>query len=261
MISLFARIPAGHQAARPASPTSATSPKQFRGNHDSVCAILPACNPLPRSRSSQPTPRHTALVRITHWITVISFCALLLTGAEIVISHPRFYWGETGNSGTPRTVHHSHPRIQGHCPHRLRLRDARPEWLEPLSPLRGGLGSGYHRPGLRSRGPLDPPLLAQPVPRARRSKVASLPRRVRQISAPRAAGRSRKPRLQRSPAHHLSVGHLRSVSPGDLDGPGLVSRLRFRSTGGRQRARRPRSPHAPCISSSPDFSSSFSSST
>ena len=32
---------------------------------------------------------------------MISFCALLLTGAEIVISHPRFYWGETGNSGTP----------------------------------------------------------------------------------------------------------------------------------------------------------------
>jgi thiosulfate reductase cytochrome b subunit len=49
----------------------------------------------------QSTLRHTALVRITHWITVISFCALLLTGAEIVISHPRFYWGETGNSGTP----------------------------------------------------------------------------------------------------------------------------------------------------------------
>jgi thiosulfate reductase cytochrome b subunit len=38
---------------------------------------------------------------VTHWITVISFVALLLTGAEIVISHPRFYWGETGNSGTP----------------------------------------------------------------------------------------------------------------------------------------------------------------
>jgi thiosulfate reductase cytochrome b subunit len=37
---------------------------------------------------------------VTHWITVISFFALLITGAEIVISHPRFYWGETGNSGT-----------------------------------------------------------------------------------------------------------------------------------------------------------------
>lgn len=43
------------------------------------------------------TPRHTALVRVTHWLTVISFVALLVTGLEIVISHPRFYWGETGN--------------------------------------------------------------------------------------------------------------------------------------------------------------------
>jgi thiosulfate reductase cytochrome b subunit len=37
---------------------------------------------------------------VTHWITVLSFVALLVTGAEIVISHPRFYWGEVGNSLT-----------------------------------------------------------------------------------------------------------------------------------------------------------------
>jgi thiosulfate reductase cytochrome b subunit len=37
------------------------------------------------------------MVRVTHWITVIAFLALLITGMEIVISHPRFYWGETGN--------------------------------------------------------------------------------------------------------------------------------------------------------------------
>lgn len=43
------------------------------------------------------TPRHTALVRVAHWLTVIAFIALVVTGAEIVISHPRFYWGETGN--------------------------------------------------------------------------------------------------------------------------------------------------------------------
>jgi len=42
-------------------------------------------------------PRHTALVRVTHWLTVISFFALLISGAGIVVSHPRFYWGETGN--------------------------------------------------------------------------------------------------------------------------------------------------------------------
>jgi thiosulfate reductase cytochrome b subunit len=43
------------------------------------------------------TLRHSAVVRVTHWITVIAFFALLISGAEIVISHPRFYWGEVGN--------------------------------------------------------------------------------------------------------------------------------------------------------------------
>jgi thiosulfate reductase cytochrome b subunit len=45
-------------------------------------------------------PRHSLLVRVTHWVTVVSFLALLITGVELIISHPRFYWGETGNSGT-----------------------------------------------------------------------------------------------------------------------------------------------------------------
>src|SRR5690348_9228661 len=42
-------------------------------------------------------PRHSALVRVTHWLTFISFLALAVSGLEIVVSHPRFYWGETGN--------------------------------------------------------------------------------------------------------------------------------------------------------------------
>ena len=45
-------------------------------------------------------PRHTAVVRVTHWVTALCFLALLVTGVEIVISHPRFYWGETGNIHT-----------------------------------------------------------------------------------------------------------------------------------------------------------------
>jgi thiosulfate reductase cytochrome b subunit len=45
-------------------------------------------------------PRHSAVVRLTHWITTLAFLALLVTGGEIVISHPRFYWGETGNVNT-----------------------------------------------------------------------------------------------------------------------------------------------------------------
>ena len=41
--------------------------------------------------------RHSGLVRLTHWITVVCFFALAITGYLIVLSHPRFYWGETGN--------------------------------------------------------------------------------------------------------------------------------------------------------------------
>jgi thiosulfate reductase cytochrome b subunit len=43
------------------------------------------------------TLRHSGLVRVTHWITALCFLALLVSGFEIVVSHPRFYWGETGN--------------------------------------------------------------------------------------------------------------------------------------------------------------------
>jgi thiosulfate reductase cytochrome b subunit len=45
--------------------------------------------------------RHSILIRVTHWITTIAFLALLITGLEILISHPRFHWGETGNVNTP----------------------------------------------------------------------------------------------------------------------------------------------------------------
>ena len=47
------------------------------------------------------TSRHSAVVRVTHWITTLCFLALLVSGVEIVISHPRFYWGEAGNIFTP----------------------------------------------------------------------------------------------------------------------------------------------------------------
>jgi thiosulfate reductase cytochrome b subunit len=49
---------------------------------------------------SQPrvaTPRHSALVRVTHWLTVVAFLALAFSGFMIILTHPRFYWGETGN--------------------------------------------------------------------------------------------------------------------------------------------------------------------
>ncbi|HEY1469022.1 MAG TPA: cytochrome b/b6 domain-containing protein [Candidatus Acidoferrum sp.] len=56
---------------------------------------------IPNAASAVPATavkaRHSALVRVTHWITTLCFIALLVSGVEILISHPRFYWGETGN--------------------------------------------------------------------------------------------------------------------------------------------------------------------
>jgi thiosulfate reductase cytochrome b subunit len=46
-------------------------------------------------------PRHSVLVRVTHWITALCILALIVSGVELVISHPRFYWGEDGNVLTP----------------------------------------------------------------------------------------------------------------------------------------------------------------
>jgi thiosulfate reductase cytochrome b subunit len=42
-------------------------------------------------------PRHSAVVRVTHWLTLIAFVALLISGLGITVSHPRFYLGEVGN--------------------------------------------------------------------------------------------------------------------------------------------------------------------
>jgi thiosulfate reductase cytochrome b subunit len=69
-------------------------------------AHMPRDASVPRAASffpstALPAPaRHSALVRVTHWIITLCFLALLFSGAEIVISHPRFYWGETGNDLT-----------------------------------------------------------------------------------------------------------------------------------------------------------------
>lgn len=50
------------------------------------------------------SPRHSALVRITHWINTLSFVGLLVSGFAILLAHPRLYWGETGNVGTPSLI-------------------------------------------------------------------------------------------------------------------------------------------------------------
>lgn len=45
--------------------------------------------------------RHQHWVKGAHWIITMSFLALAFTGFEMIMVHPRFYWGEVGNDLTP----------------------------------------------------------------------------------------------------------------------------------------------------------------
>jgi thiosulfate reductase cytochrome b subunit len=68
------------------------------GNVPALCYSSAVSSPNPSLKSH--SPRHAALVRVTHWLTVLAFFALAISGGEIVISHPRFYLGEVGNVNT-----------------------------------------------------------------------------------------------------------------------------------------------------------------
>src|SRR5579864_8005069 len=78
--------------------------------------------------------RHSALVRVTHWITTAAFLALLVSGAEIVLSHPRFYWGETGNVNM-------HPWLNLHLPS---SRHTVPTWYGYVLPDQNGWSRYLH---------------------------------------------------------------------------------------------------------------------
>lgn len=53
-------------------------------------------------QSAQPArSRHRRWVRVSHWIVTLSFLTLAFTGFEILMVHPRLYWGEVGNDLTP----------------------------------------------------------------------------------------------------------------------------------------------------------------
>ncbi len=93
--------------------------------------------------------RHSALVRVTHWITTICVLALLVSGIEILISHPRFIGGEAGNVHTPPLFKLPIPAsrstvpmaIATYCPIKMD---------EPLSAFSSGLGCGVYRVSLRA---------------------------------------------------------------------------------------------------------------
>ncbi len=59
---------------------------------------------IPRTAAAPPrelVPRHSVLVRVTHWVNLFCFSLLLMTGAQIFNAHPRLYWGQYGADNDP----------------------------------------------------------------------------------------------------------------------------------------------------------------
>lgn len=42
--------------------------------------------------------RHRLATRVTHWLNAIAILVLLMTGANILMAHPRLYWGARGST-------------------------------------------------------------------------------------------------------------------------------------------------------------------
>jgi thiosulfate reductase cytochrome b subunit len=45
--------------------------------------------------------RHPLLVRLTHWVNLLSMVVLLLSGLQILCAHPALYWGDTARFARP----------------------------------------------------------------------------------------------------------------------------------------------------------------
>jgi len=54
-----------------------------------------------RPGESSPGAAHARFVRISHWIITLAVLTLVFSGFEILMVHPRLYWGKAGNDLTP----------------------------------------------------------------------------------------------------------------------------------------------------------------
>lgn len=96
-------------------------------------------------------PRHSVVVRVTHWVNALSFIGLVVSGIGILLAHPRFYWGETGGVGTPSLFDLPLPFMLGGPSGWGRYLHFESAWLcilNGLIYLASGLAGGHFRKGL-----------------------------------------------------------------------------------------------------------------
>jgi thiosulfate reductase cytochrome b subunit len=64
-----------------------------------MAAVISGDTPI--SSTAKPAQRHATWVRISHWILAASVLTLMFSGFEILMVHPRLYWGKAGNDLMP----------------------------------------------------------------------------------------------------------------------------------------------------------------
>jgi thiosulfate reductase cytochrome b subunit len=89
------------------SPSSVFNPRDTAARADDESSIGAHAN-----RTTQKM-RHLAVVRVAHWLFATGVLGLIVSGSGILISHPRFYWGETGGVGMPSLIDLPLPMIIG----------------------------------------------------------------------------------------------------------------------------------------------------
>jgi thiosulfate reductase cytochrome b subunit len=88
----------------------------------SKSAMLPGTDSVVKEKASDPRIekwtyiyRHDLLVRVTHWVGVLSILLLVMSGLQILNAHPALYWGEASDFAHPiasiYTVVHKGSRV------------------------------------------------------------------------------------------------------------------------------------------------------
>jgi thiosulfate reductase cytochrome b subunit len=98
---------------------------------------LPADRPLTGGRLL--VHRHGLAVRLWHWLNLASLVVLLLSGPQILCSHPAFYWGEASRFARPFLQVGALAGVDGQPPPR-----AFPAWLTLPGELDLGAGRRWH---------------------------------------------------------------------------------------------------------------------
>src|ERR1700746_3695533 len=57
--------------------------------------------------------RHSAIVRVTHWINFLCLAVLLMSGLQIFNAHSALYWGQASDFQHPLLAMHASPDQQG----------------------------------------------------------------------------------------------------------------------------------------------------